>query len=121
MVEQDDVAPGVIEDGEVTLWMQKYNQMVTGHGTGWLTRRKRSWPLMCGEPDGLEEGSASSTRLSRKTSQVCLQLKVEDNPDQPGTSKLSIILALEQSWTCKKCDNFNTFAFRRVLFSEKLS
>jgi len=94
VIEQEDASHGVIEDGEVTVDMEKYNQvmmdmdqMANHEQEEGILATQCVENQMVGEDNSLFFYQAEE---QEKDQSVC-QMLLEDNPDQPGTYKVSFI------------------------------
>ena len=98
VIEQEDVSDGVIVDGEVTVEMQEYNQVMMDMDQMANLEGEENLTSQCvenqmvGEDDSLFIYQAKEQEVDQS---VC-QLLVEDNPDQPGSFKVSIIQVTEE-------------------------
>jgi len=92
VIDQGDVSHGVIEDGEVLEDMQEYNQVMMDMDQTGIQEEEET--LATQSEENQEGGDDDSVLIFQEVNQSDLlgcQWVVEDNPDQPGTFKVSII------------------------------
>ena len=96
VTDQGDVSLGVIEDGEVLEDMQECNQVVMVMDQMPNQEEEETLATQCvenqivGEEDSLFIYQVEDLQVNQSNLSGC-QLVVEDNPDEPGTFKVSII------------------------------